>query len=306
MHHKQFFISLVLLNILFLFINCSLMNSSKLVETITIDKSSISIGIEEKVQLTQIISPFDASDTSVTWVSSDSTTASVSSTGMVTGLKAGNARITVTTSDGGHSASCEVVVKLKILFLGNSITKHGPAPDLGWYGDWGMAATSEDKDYVHVLIEKLLQSNANIEYKVQNIASWERSFSFDLSTFTEIMDFDPNILVIRLGENVDVTYAKANNYQNSLEILIDYYKTDYSEVYITNCFWPNTYKDNVQKTVALVNNYNFVEIDSLSTDDTNYAYLDFENSGVAYHPSDYGMQNIAYILYYAITAGKYF
>lgn len=306
MYHRQFFISLALVNILFLFINCSLMNSSKLVEEITIDRSSISIGIEEKVQLTQIISPSDASNTSVTWVSSDSTIASVSSTGMVTGLKGGTARITVTTSDGGHSASCEVDVKLKILFIGNSITKHGPAPDLGWYGDWGMAATSEDKDYVHVLIGKLLQSNANIEYKVQNIASWEWDFTFDLSTFIEIMDFNPNILVVRLGENVDVTYAKANNYQNSLEILIDYYKTDYSEVYITNCFWQNTYKDNVQKTVALVNNYNFVDIDSLSTDETNYAYLDFENSGVAYHPSDYGMQNIAFILYYAITAGKYF
>jgi hypothetical protein len=77
-------------------------------------------------------------------------------------------------------------------------------------------------------------------------------------------------------------------------------------VYITNCFWPSTFKNNVQKTVALVNNYNYVEIDSLSTDDLNYAYLDFENSGVAYHPSDYGMHNIALILYNAILDGDFF
>ena len=34
----------------------------------------------------------------------------------------------------------------RILFIGNSITRHGPRPSIGWTNDFGMAASSIDKD----------------------------------------------------------------------------------------------------------------------------------------------------------------
>ncbi len=39
----------------------------------------------------------------------------------------------------------------RILFLGNSLTLHGPKPEIQWTGNWGMAASAQDKDYVHLL-----------------------------------------------------------------------------------------------------------------------------------------------------------
>ena len=39
----------------------------------------------------------------------------------------------------------------RVLFVGNSITLHGPSPKIGWTNNWGMAATARDKDYVHLL-----------------------------------------------------------------------------------------------------------------------------------------------------------
>ena len=33
----------------------------------------------------------------------------------------------------------------RVLFLGNSITLHAPAPNIGWTGNWGMAATRANR-----------------------------------------------------------------------------------------------------------------------------------------------------------------
>ena len=43
---------------------------------------------------------------------------------------------------------------LRILFAGNSITKHSPRPAMGWLNDCGMAASDEAHDYVHLLLDR--------------------------------------------------------------------------------------------------------------------------------------------------------
>ena len=43
----------------------------------------------------------------------------------------------------------------RVLFVGNSITLHGPRPQIGWTNNWGMAASARDKDYVHLLQKKI-------------------------------------------------------------------------------------------------------------------------------------------------------
>ncbi len=78
---------------------------------VTLDKTTASIEVGKTTQLTATVSPDNASNKGVTWSSSDTGIATVSSSGLVTGLKAGSATITATTQHGGKQATCTVTVK---------------------------------------------------------------------------------------------------------------------------------------------------------------------------------------------------
>ena len=81
------------------------------VASVSLDKTSITLTVGETQTLTATITPDNASDKSVTWSSSDATVATVDQDGKVTAVKAGNATITVTTTDGGKTATCTVTVQ---------------------------------------------------------------------------------------------------------------------------------------------------------------------------------------------------
>ncbi len=60
----------------------------------------------------------------------------------------------------------------RVLFPGNSITLHGPAPAIGWTGNWGMAASAEHLDYVHLVTAGIAAaSGVQPEIMVRNIAT---------------------------------------------------------------------------------------------------------------------------------------
>ena len=83
------------------------------VTEVTLDKTELTLTEGETETLTATVKPDNADNRKVTWSSDKTDVATVDGAGRVTAVKAGEAVVTVTTEDGGKTASCKVTVKAK-------------------------------------------------------------------------------------------------------------------------------------------------------------------------------------------------
>jgi uncharacterized protein YjdB len=77
---------------------------------VTVAPATTSLAVGATRQLTATVLPADATDKSGTWTTSDATKATVSSTGLVTGVAAGTATITFKSNDGNFTGTTAVTV----------------------------------------------------------------------------------------------------------------------------------------------------------------------------------------------------
>ncbi len=105
----------------------------KPVTSVTLNKTSAYLNLGASMTLVPKIAPADATIQSVTWTSSNPSIATVSSTGLVKGLKKGTVTITCKTNNAGKVATCKIsVVKRvtgvslnksdEILYLGDTLS----------------------------------------------------------------------------------------------------------------------------------------------------------------------------------------
>jgi len=133
---------------------CSVTVSEPVVSVtgVSIGKTSLSIKVGDSQALVATITPSNATNKAITWSSSDDSVASVSSSGIVTGKKAGTANISVTTADGAFSVTCTVnVIEVpRAVDLGLSVkwasfnVGASKPEEFGYYYAWG---ETEPKDY---------------------------------------------------------------------------------------------------------------------------------------------------------------
>ncbi len=189
----------------------------------------------------------------------------------------------------------------KVLFLGNSITKHGPKADIDWSGNWGMAASSEDKDYVHLVIAALTESIGKVpEVLVKNIADFERTHAaYDFAAKQpEAVAFQADLIILAIGENVPAPKNDTEQaaFQESVSRMMRVLKGDRDPaILVRSCFWANPRKDAALRGACEAVGGTFVDIGTLGKEETNYARSErpFKHAGVANHPGDKGMAAIA-------------
>lgn len=87
------------------------------VSGVSVSPTNASVVVGNTIQLSSTVSPSSASNKAVNWSSNNTAVATVSSTGVVTGVAEGSATITVSTQDGSKTDSCIV----KVVFAANPI-----------------------------------------------------------------------------------------------------------------------------------------------------------------------------------------
>ena len=95
----------------------------KPVTGVTLDRTSLTLAVGNSKTLTAALTPSDASNQSVVWESSTPSVAAVDAGGTVTGVSKGTATITVKTSDGGKTATCEVSVVTPVPVTGVTLSR---------------------------------------------------------------------------------------------------------------------------------------------------------------------------------------
>ena len=209
------------------------------------------------------------------------------------------------------------VSPVRVLYFGNSIMYHGPNAGIGWTGTWGMAASSVDKDYVHVLLSKLRAKygNSSVGYSAASITGFEGAITnhasnpeFDYSTaFAPLVkaakEYKPNVISIQMGENVGTVTKEG--YARAVTQLVKALKKETPDaiIVLSTPFWDSEPKREGMTMVAEREGTRLAKLHTLDLPE-NKAIGKFSHGGVANHPGDLGMSRIAELIYEQINIAR--
>jgi hypothetical protein len=198
----------------------------------------------------------------------------------------------------------------KALFVGNSITLHPPNASIGWPGSWGMAATSGDKDYVHLTVNTIARTQGSTSVPIiANRPAFEREFMhLDIPVYFSFMDtLDPDLVVFQLGDNTNLDSALHYDFQAAYLLMINTTKTKCpnADIIALTTFWGKPLIDSMITEASLAAGAKCRYIGWIGADTLNRAGWErtVSDPGVAIHPGDRGMEKISRVVIEAATTG---
>ena len=239
-----------------------------------------------------------------------------------------NARVTKTITIENQTERIPAT-SLKVSMFGNSILQHGPMPDDGWRGNWGMAASSQEQTYAYRIIHYLNQKygdNVATIASATNFSTFERKIKDsgtekDWSTDEDVMDCvntvknaQPDIITIQMGENAasDVTVAE---YTHATTCFVREMQKAAPDALIVVCtpFWGGENKIEGMKETAKDLDLPIALLHPLgegpkTSKNENFAFnspfllnAGCISEGIMVHPGDVGMDNIAKLIFEQIN-----
>lgn len=136
------------------------------VESVTLEPTELRLNEGETHTLTATVLPEDATDKGIKWSSADTGIATVDGTGLVTAVSAGETTITVTTDDGGKTATCMVTV-----------SKGHDSVDLGLSVKWATCNIGAENPWEYGDYFAWGETEPKEEYSMANNTTFEKTIS---------------------------------------------------------------------------------------------------------------------------------
>ncbi len=181
---------------------------------VSVAPSTLTIGTGESYALRAVVSPSDATDAGVVWVSDDTSVATVSSGGVVTGVGIGTAVITAHTIDAEFSDTCTVTVLQQAdteIAYRTYVQSNGWT---GWAGDGEYCGTKGQSKRMEAIQIRFTEQaySGSIQYKTYiQKSGWESSWTSAGNTSGTIgLDYRLEAIQIKLtgtlAQKYDIYY----------------------------------------------------------------------------------------------------
>lgn len=199
------------------------------------------------------------------------------------------------------------IEKFHYVLIGNSITRHGGEAE--WPAERGMAATTDDKDYVRVL-EGLFKEDGipDVECKIEQYfpQDLQTAENFTAGKLNHLFGDDIDLVVIQIGENI-LKDASLPDYEAAYIKMVLKLKNQMkkAQVIIVDTMYVDEGVSKTLRSIADKTNSIFMDIDKIKEDDSYRSFVGdkiYDNYGIAHevknpaiaaHPNDKGHQYIA-------------
>lgn len=188
--------------------------------------------------------------------------------------------------------------------IGNSITQHNETEF--WWSTCGMAASTTDNDYYHIVLRGLSNIKGIINSTIVPYSAWELMSDDRSETYYLIDDYlvsEVDLITIQLGENAKYV----NTFEMDLEALIHHIqeKCPNAQIMIIGDFWSFVDRDEMKNRVSIKMEVDYIDLSEIKENPEFMAGLGYtvcgadgsshsvEHEGVAKHPNDKGMNYIA-------------
>ena len=185
----------------------------------------------------------------------------------------------------------------RVMFVGNSITRHAALESIGWFYDWGMAASKKENDYVHKVMSGILKKQPDAAFCVVQAAVWECNYTskdYDM-WFATAKNFRPDIIICSISANIQDSLFEHDKYVENIDSLLTYLAGGNEDVKIfhSSSFFDNTAKNAAIRSYTEKSGATLVYISDVKNDESNLAIGQWEHEGIQVHPGDKGMAELA-------------